>query len=262
VKKIGLLGCGAIGSLIARAVDDGIVKAELAYVYDINRENAVKLVEKLKKKPKVSNGIEEMLKDRSVEVIVEAASDKAVIENLKKIIEAGKEVLVMSIGGLLLPETRRIYEENIGRIHVPAGAIAGLDAVQAISLVGVDNIILTTRKPPEALAYSEYFRDKGIDLKSITKPTLVYEGPVEDALKHFPKSVNVAAALALYSRRGVLVRIIADPTKDKIVHEIDVESKVSNLKIVVENVPHPNNPRTSYLAALSCIRRLQEICSD
>lgn len=261
MKKIGLLGCGAIGSLIAKAIDDGTVKAELAYVYDIDKKAALNLVGKLKKKPKVSDGMGEMLKDKSVDIIVEAASDEAIEQYLKPIIEAGKEVLVMSIGGLLLPETRRIYEKNIGRIHVPAGAIAGLDAVQAISLVGVDKIVLTTHKPPEALAYSNYFKEKGVDLKKITEPTLVYEGPVEDALKHFPKSVNVAAALALYSKSGVIVRIVADPTKEKIVHEISVESKVSNLKIVVENVPHPENPRTSYLAALSCIRRLQEICS-
>ncbi|MCX8183762.1 MAG: DUF108 domain-containing protein, partial [Crenarchaeota archaeon] len=101
---------------------------------------------------------------------------------------------------------------------------------------------------------------KGIDLGKIREPTLVYEGPVEDALMRFPRSVNVAAALALYSKSGVIVRIIADPTRKEIMHEIDVESKVSNLRIQVENIPHPDNPRTSYLAALSCIQKLREIC--
>lgn len=260
MKRIGLIGCGAIGSLIAKAVDERKVNAKLVYVYDSRREAALKLVEKLRSKPKILEGMEEMLRDRRLSVIVEAASDEAVLEYLKPIIEAGKEVLVMSIGGLLFPETRKIYEENAGRIHVPAGAIAGLDAIQAISLVGVDRVVLTTRKPPEALAYSNYFKEKSIELDKIREPTLVYEGPVEDALMHFPRSVNVAAALALYSKSGVLVRIIADPTRRDIMHEIDVESKVSNLRIQVENVPHPDNPRTSYLAALSCIQKLREIC--
>jgi aspartate dehydrogenase len=260
MKRIGLIGCGAIGSLIAKAVDEGKINAELVYVYDSRREAALKLVEKLRSKPKILEGIEEMLRDRRLSIIVEAASDEAVLEYLKPIIEAGKEVLVMSIGGLLFPETRKIHEENAGRIHVPAGAIAGLDAIQAISLVGVDRVVLTTRKPPEALAYSNYFKEKGIELDKIREPTLVYEGPVEDALMHFPRSVNVAAALALYSKSGVLVRIIADPTRKDIMHEIDVESKVSNLRIQVENIPHPDNPRTSYLAALSCIQKLREIC--
>jgi len=260
MKRIGLIGCGAIGSLIAKAVDEGKINAKLVYVYDSRREAAWKLVEKLRSKPKILEGIEEMLRDRRLSIIVEAASDEAVLEYLKPIIEAGKEVLVMSIGGLLFPETRKIYEENAGRIHVPAGAIAGLDAIQAISLVGVDRVVLTTRKPPEALAYSNYFKEKGIELDKIRDPTLVYEGPVEDALMHFPRSVNVAAALALYSKSGVLVRIIADPTRKDIMHEIDVESKVSNLRIQVENIPHPDNPKTSYLAALSCIQKLREIC--
>ncbi|MCX8184118.1 MAG: Gfo/Idh/MocA family oxidoreductase, partial [Crenarchaeota archaeon] len=109
MKKTGLLGCGAIGSLIAKAIDEGIINAELTYVYDINKEAAFKLVDKLRRKPKISNGIDEMLKDESVRIIVEAASDEAVAKYLKPIIEAGKEVLVMSIGGLLLPETKRIY---------------------------------------------------------------------------------------------------------------------------------------------------------
>ncbi len=260
MKRIGLIGCGAIGSLIAKAVDEGKINAKLVYVYDSRREAALKLVEKLRSKPKILKGVEEMLRDRRLSIIVEAASDEAVLEYLKPIIEAGKEVLVMSIGGLLFPQTRKIYEENAGRIHVPAGAIAGLDAIQAISLVGVDRVVLTTRKPPEALAYSNYFKEKGIELDKIREPTLVYEGPVEDALMHFPRSVNVAAALALYSKSGVLVRIIADPTRKDIMHEIDVESKVSNLRIQVENIPHPDNPKTSYLAALSCIQKLREIC--
>jgi aspartate dehydrogenase len=260
MKRIGLIGCGAIGSLIAKAVDEGKVNAKLVYVYDSCKEAALRLVEKLRDKPRVLDGIEDMLEDKELEIVVEAASDEAVREYLEPIIEAGKEVLVMSIGGLLFPETRRIYDGNASRIHVPSGAIAGLDAVQAISLVGVDKVVLTTRKPPEALAYSNYFKEKGIDLNKIKEPTLVYEGPVEDALKRFPRSVNVAAALALYSKSGVLVRIIADPTRKEIMHEIDVESRVSNLKILVENIPHPNNPRTSYLAALSCIQKLREIC--
>lgn len=260
MKRVGLIGCGTIGFLTAKAVDEGRVNAKLVYVYDSQKEVALRLVEKLRDKPKILDGVEEMLKDKRLEVIVEAASNEAVIKYLKPIIDAGKEVLVMSIGGLLFPETRGIYEENAARIHVPAGAIAGLDAVQAISLVGVDEVVLTTRKPPEALAYSNYFKEHGINLEKIREPTLVYEGPVEDALKHFPRSVNVAAALALYSKSGVLVRIIADPTRREIMHEIDVESKVSNLKILVENMPHPENPRTSYLAALSCIQKLREVC--
>jgi len=47
LKKIGLLGCGAIGTQIALAIDSGKIPAVLTHVYDISKETAVELVSKL-----------------------------------------------------------------------------------------------------------------------------------------------------------------------------------------------------------------------
>jgi len=51
LKKIGLLGCGAIGTQIALAIDSGKISAILTHVYDIERSQADNLVSKLKQKP-------------------------------------------------------------------------------------------------------------------------------------------------------------------------------------------------------------------
>ena len=48
MKRIGLLGCGAIGTQIARAIDSGKIKAELTQVYDQSQESCENLVSKLK----------------------------------------------------------------------------------------------------------------------------------------------------------------------------------------------------------------------
>ena len=37
MKRIGLLGCGAIGTQIAIAIDTGIIPARLTHIFDINR---------------------------------------------------------------------------------------------------------------------------------------------------------------------------------------------------------------------------------
>ena len=51
MKRIGLLGCGAIGTQIAIAIDSGAITAKLTHIYDTNKANSEKLVTKLKEKP-------------------------------------------------------------------------------------------------------------------------------------------------------------------------------------------------------------------
>ena len=43
MKKIGLLGCGAIGTQIALAIDSGKIPAILTHVYDTSKDSAVEL---------------------------------------------------------------------------------------------------------------------------------------------------------------------------------------------------------------------------
>jgi len=51
LKKIGLLGCGAIGTQIALAVDSGKIPAQLTQIYDQSKEASLRLAQKLKNKP-------------------------------------------------------------------------------------------------------------------------------------------------------------------------------------------------------------------
>jgi len=48
LKRIGLLGCGAIGTQIALAIDSGKIPATLTHVYDIEISQDDNLVSKLK----------------------------------------------------------------------------------------------------------------------------------------------------------------------------------------------------------------------
>jgi aspartate dehydrogenase len=53
------------------------------------------------------------------------------------------------------------------------------------------------------------------------------------------------------------VKIIADPKVLKNNHLIEASGSFGKLKLEVENDPMPNNPKTSYLAALSVLATLQ-----
>lgn len=57
------------------------------------------------------------------------------------------------------------------------------------------------------------------------------------------------------------VKILADPTSDKNVHEIEAEGDFGKLFVRMENVPSSTNPKTSYMAAHSAIALLQRISS-
>jgi len=249
--RIGLLGCGNIGRLLAEAIDGGEVNCSLVAVFDQDIERSGALVESLGRKPRVSEKLEGLLQD--TDLVVEAASQDAVKEWGGKILESGKDMLIMSVGALadegLFNELLEILNKTGRRIYIPSGAIAGLDGVKAAKTKGIESVELTTRKPPTELG------------TTTDKETVLYEGPAREGIKKFPKNVNVAATLSLagvgFDRTKL--RIIADPRVDKNIHEIRVKGIFGGFNIKMENLPSPNNPKTSYLAAMSAIATLKGI---
>jgi len=61
------------------------------------------------------------------------------------------------------------------------------------------------------------------------------------------------------SPEKVKVRIVSDPKVTRNVHEVKVKWKHGEMLLRFENEPHPENPRTSALAAWSAMRLLREI---
>jgi len=263
--KIALIGCGAIGTTLAKAIDAGKAgKAELAWVFDLKPGSCDAMVKKLRSKPKIAKRVRDIFTDKTVELVIEAASQGAVAKYALDVLKSKKDLMVMSVGALgnerLLKAIRRTAERTGRRVHVPSGAILGIDGIKAAG-ESIEEVILTTRKPPVALAYSEYVRKKGIDLTKLRKPLVVFKGTAREAVKAFPESVNVAATLSLagigFSKTKV--RIVADPSLDRNVHQIHVRGKAGEFVTEARNVPSPDNPRTSYLAALSAIRTLRNL---
>jgi len=241
LKTVGIIGCGAIGTVIAEAVDKGIVSCDGLVLYDCDVKKAEKLQKRLRVPSKIVKNVNEMVALKPA-VIVEAASQQAVKEYAGKVLSANIDLIVMSVGALLDLKIRS------GKIHVPSGAIGGLDAVGNAALAGIDSVVLTTRKNPKIL-------DSGSRVEKI-----VFEGSAEEAVKRFPREINVAAALALAaSPEKVKVRVISDPKVKRNVHEIRVQWKYGDMFFRFENEPHPDNPGTSALAAWSGINLLKDV---
>jgi len=259
--KIGIVGCGTIGSRLAKAiVEDFSDKADLSGLYDTILEKAYSLASDLKKKNIVALSPEDLIKKCSF--VIEAASGKVSKSIAKSAVESGRDVMIMSVGGML--EAEEVFKQAKDKkcnIYFPSGAICGLDAVKAASLAKIDQVTLTTRKPPSGLIGNPYLLKRNINLEHIDKETVIFEGSVDMAVRLFPKNINVAAALSLASgcKDKVLVRIITSPEFTKNSHEILVEGEFGKLQARTENFPCPDNPKTSYLAVLSARATLKRI---
>ncbi len=266
-KKVGLVGCGTIGSQLAMAVDsDKIANASLVALFDIVESNLQNLKSKLHSSPGVYSDFG-MFIASGADIIVEAASQDAVRTFGRAILEAGKDMMVMSVGALadknLLAEFLQVAAKKGCRIYVPTGAIAGIDAIRSIKHL-LDSVKLTTTKSPKALVGAPFFETSKIKLDGITKSTVIYEGVAAEAVRMFPANVNVAAVLSL-AGVGIdktKVRIVADPQATTNQHEILATGSFGEIRITVNNVPSPGNPKTSFLAVLSAIECLRSICDD
>ncbi|MEN6329329.1 MAG: aspartate dehydrogenase [Methanobacteriaceae archaeon] len=245
--KVGILGCGAIANIITNFSQEGKLGVEIAFFYDRDMERAENLASQVD--GRVVMNLDDMLGE--VDLVIEAASPQAVEQMVPAILEQGKDVLIMSVGGLMDPQTREhlelIAKRNNARIHVPSGAIVGLDGIKAASIGKIKKATLITRKPPRSL---------GIDAQ---EETILYQGKASAAVEKFPMNINVAATLSIAAGMEIDVQIIADPKVDRNMHEVKVVGDFGEFRTVTENIRCAINPKTSVMAAYSAIKLLNSL---
>ncbi|HEX7628170.1 MAG TPA: Gfo/Idh/MocA family oxidoreductase, partial [Candidatus Methanoperedens sp.] len=162
--KIGVIGCGAIGTQICKAIDNGIISAQLIGFYDRSSENCESLLRVLKNKPAISSPEELISK---ADIVVECASQAAVREHGLCVLEMGKDLMVMSVGALMDPDLLNKFimaaRKNGCRIYVPSGAIAGIDGLKSASMASIEKVILSTTKNPKGLSGAPFIVENNID---------------------------------------------------------------------------------------------------
>ena len=257
--RVGILGVGAIGRTMAMALDAKRIDAELVAISDQDSQRAKAVSGELASRPRVVS-VHELIQ-RS-DLVVEAASQAALLDFVPKALAAGRDMLIMSAGGLLGHEEWFSQAREKGcRIYVPSGAIAGLDGIKSASMGYVQSAVLTSRKPIAALRGTKYVVENDVPLESFQEETVIFEGTAEEAARAFPTTSNVAASLrlAVDSTVPVRVRVVAVPGGSKNVHEIRVQGEFGRLSVDVENEPSKGNPRTSQLAAFSALATLTNL---
>jgi len=211
-------------------------------------------------------GREALLAQRPA-VVVEAASHDAVREHLVALLDAGVSVVVLSAGALADDALRQAAERAAQRsgalLYVPSGGIGGLDALKTACLAGVDEVSIQVAKPPAAWTGIPYVESLGIDLSRLTQPKTLFDGPAREGVPHFPQNVNIAAVLAMagIGMDRTRLKVVADPGLTLNTHTIRVAGKTGRFTVVLENLPAPENPKTSWLACYSALSALRALGS-
>lgn len=241
---IGLLGCGNIGHIIANN-QKGF---SIAAVYDQIQERADELA--------AASGALAFTDFTTFlaadfDIVVEAASVAAAREYGEAVIRSGRDFVVMSVGALsdtfYCDSLVSIAREMGKKIYIPSGAVMGLDNIKVGQISGISHFLLRTTKSPASLRIESDER------------RMIFSGKAHECIREYPKNVNVSEALTLAAGREVDVELWVDPDEDRNTHEIFIEGEFGDAYIRVRNVPSPDNPATSYLAALSILTLLHNL---
>jgi aspartate dehydrogenase len=270
MKKVAVIGYGSIGrEIIASAKRQEIPNAKIIAVFD-KQSQVVNSVDNENGDVHLFSDFDEFYNTEtysSLDIIIECASKDAVREFGKKIIESKKDLIVLSVGAFsdkeYLAELQNLSSSNSTRILIPTGAIAGLDSIRSVRKY-LNSVTITTTKHPKSLAGAPFFESSRIRLDDINSETVLFEGNASTAIELFPANVNVAVAVALagVGLEKTRVKIMTDPLISVNKHEIVAKGSFGEIHIVVQNIPSPTNPKTSYLASLSAIECLRSLCNE
>ena len=248
LRPVGIIGAGAIGVVVGEQIATGAIPGmTLAGFLCRSKRDALP-------GPQVES-LGELLVPGAV--VVEAAGHDAVREFAVDVLEAGVDFVCVSAGVLADRRLRARLSEASGRgggrLLVASGAIAGLDLLCAAVSAGLDEVVIEQRKPPSTLLPEA-------EAKALEEPRVVFDGPVAEVVSRYPKTTNVAAAVALaglgFERTRAVV--VADPALRANQAFLRARGRFGTLQVQLDNVATAN-PGTSVIAAWSVVATLRTL---
>ena len=241
---VGLLGLGSIGQSVVQHLHGG---AGVRIVGALVRRPDVR--SKFRDVP-IFHSVNELL-ERGPDVIAEVAGHAALKAHGPTILRSNSDLLITSVSALadraFFSELQAAASATGRTVDIVAGAIGALDAVTAAAVGRLDRVTYLNRRPPD-----QPLPHVMSDIPAAE--TEIFSGSVRQAVLKWPDNLSVAAALG-FAGLGLdrtEVRIVVDPSVDRLHHEIDATGEFGQLRISVAN---PDSP--SRLVAMSVVRALQ-----
>ena len=260
-KKLAVIGCGALGRIMCTNVKKLLGDHyEIVGLFDLNKEAGMALANDI---GSVFVDKIEDLYAKKPDIMVEIAGVPAAKAYGEYILRNVSDLIVVSVGSLADDDFKaKLYkaaEETGHRLYIPSGAVGGFDLMQIFALMGAKKVSIESTKAPRSLNGAPYLEGREL---SETEEELVFKGNVKDAIKGFPKNVNVAVATALASDfENTEVRIRSVPGKKENSHAITLEGENMKAEVVITSTPDPVNPKSSVSAAWSVVALLKNLAS-
>ena len=241
MKRAAVIGCGALGTILVT----NFARAEgwtLTGVMARTKAHAEALAANAG--CRAATTLEELLADKP-DLVVEIAGIGAAKAYGEAVLEAGCDFVLVSAGALADADWKARMTETAlrtgRRIHVASGAIGGFEST----------------KSPKSLSGAPGLT--GVELPA-DRETLAFEGGVEEAVRGFPKNINVAAATASAADApNVRVRLVARPGLTVNTHHIDVKAGGMHCALFFHPAYDPKNPRSSTSTAWSVLALLKNL---
>ena len=261
-ENILMIGLGAIGSEVLRQLDDNndILVRQILVRPGSNTQPCSGIDQKLD----LISSIDEL--DFVPDFVLECAGHHAVSKYAPHFLKEGIDFGVVSVGALskpgLLEELESCGARGSAKLCILSGALGGIDALSAARNKDLTVVEYSSRKPPASWVGTH--AENKVDLKKISKETLLFEGLAREASELYPKNANVAATVALAGLGfdKTAVKLIADPNISHNIHEILAKGSFGEMSIRMVGNPLDENPKSSALTAYSAVRALKNrVCS-
>lgn len=258
--SVAVAGLGSVGMRVARALDAGIPGLRLTAVSAHGIDRARQRTSDFAHPPKVVE-LEALVGE--ADIVVECLPPAEFRSIAEPVLAGGGTLVAASVGALMANDDLAALAARAGgRIIIPSGALAGLDALAAAAEAGLQEVHLLTRKPPAGFG-PEVEADGGIRKATgdIATPVRLFAGTAREAVRRFPKNVNVAATVSLagLGPDRTTVEIWADPAVASNQHQLSVRSAAGTVSVTAVNLPDPDNPKSSAVTGYSIVAALRRL---
>ncbi len=252
--RVALIGWGAIATTVAELLADAAVEIVAVGVPDADTSRSgLPMSAELVTDPSQLAAVQP-------DVVAEAAGRESVGPWGRVSLTAGVDLIVSSVSAFadaaLLAEFTELATVNGARVEIQPGALAGVDALSAARLMGLERVEHRIVKPPTA--WSGTPADSLCDLAALATATEFFRASAAETASAFPKNANAAmtSALAGVGPERTEVVLVADPGAITNRHEITASGEFGTLEVAIANNPLPTNPKSSAMAALALARAI------